>query len=129
MKAYFYNDIPGDQRLAHDSGEAVTADTLASLGVVYKRIPIDEDGKWKGEIDTFAKERGYKNCRGMQLTGRHLHEDEEIRYILGGSGFFDVRGESPGTTKLTVAGGVDALDKRWIRIGLVPGDLIVLPPG
>lgn len=48
---------------------------------------------------------------------RHLHEDEEIRYILAGSGYFDIRG----------AKGVH--EEQWIRIALEAGDLIVLPAG
>ncbi|KAL1408902.1 1,2-dihydroxy-3-keto-5-methylthiopentene dioxygenase [Vanrija albida] len=133
MKAYYYDDVPGDQRLAHDSGEQVSLDTLSHLGVTYRSIPIDAEGKWQAEIDEFAKERSYKNRDQITVTpeglgaayedkirsffDEHLHEDEEIRYVLGGSGFFDVRG------------GAGAEDKKWVRIAVEKGDLIIIPAG
>ncbi|BEJ09450.1 hypothetical protein CcaverHIS641_0603650 [Cutaneotrichosporon cavernicola] len=116
MRAFYYDELPGDQRLMHDSGQAVSQQTLSDLGVLYHKIPIDAEGTWKQSIDKFAQTRGYKNRDQINVTPRgHLHDDEEIRYILDGSGFFDVR--------------VTTGDKRWIRIHLVQGDLIVLPPG
>lgn len=43
----------------------------------------------------------------------HIHRDEEIRFFLEGSGFFDVRDSSD----------------EWLRIHAFAGDLIVLPAG
>lgn len=46
---FFFLVLSGDQRLAHDSGRQVSEDDLKALGVLYWRIPIDdeEDGKKK----------------------------------------------------------------------------------
>ncbi|KAH7911271.1 Acireductone dioxygenase ARD family [Hygrophoropsis aurantiaca] len=128
MRAYYFDNVPGDQRLLHDSGRPVKEGVLHELGVRHWHIPID--GQHEKAVDAVAVERGYKNRDVITITKEglgdlyetklksfyeeHMHEDEEIRYILEGSGFFDVR-ELP----------TDA----WIRCHLEAGDLMVLPAG
>ncbi|KAF3074243.1 1,2-dihydroxy-3-keto-5-methylthiopentene dioxygenase [Trichoderma lentiforme] len=123
MKAYMYDNLPGDQRLPHDSGREVTADALASLGVLYHHLPATS------EVDVLAANRGYKNRDEIVVSpekmgdvyedkvkmffNEHLHEDEEIRYIRGGQGYFDVRNQGD----------------EWVRIQLEKDDLIILPAG
>ncbi|KAF8626306.1 hypothetical protein AX15_004976 [Amanita polypyramis BW_CC] len=129
MRAYYYDDLPGDQRLPHDyvPTRPVSADALKTLGVSYWSILVEG---YEREIDLIAKEREYKNRDIVNISKEglgdayeekirgffqeHLHEDEEIRYILSGSGFFDVR---------------ETTSDAWIRIAVVPGDLLVLPAG
>jgi 1,2-dihydroxy-3-keto-5-methylthiopentene dioxygenase len=102
-------------------------EVLASLGVLYWKLDADkyqDDPK----LAAIRKVRGYNyieiiNISKTTLPGyeqkiktffeEHIHADEEIRYILDGSGFFDVRD----------------LEDQWIRIHCKKGDLIILPEG
>ncbi|KAG8936412.1 1,2-dihydroxy-3-keto-5-methylthiopentene dioxygenase [Tulasnella sp. 418] len=129
VRAYYYNDTPEDQRYPHeyDPSRPVSLETLERIGVKYRAIPVEGHEQ---AIDDVAKELDYKNRDDINVTKEglgdlyeskikgffeeHLHEDEEIRYIAGGSGFFDVR-ESP--------------SDQWIRIAVEAGDLLVLPAG
>ncbi|EEP78239.1 1,2-dihydroxy-3-keto-5-methylthiopentene dioxygenase [Uncinocarpus reesii 1704] len=123
MKAYWYDDEEGDQRAAHNSGRAVDESYLSKLGVLYRNCPNISD------VDRLATERGYKNRDEITVSPEkmgqsyeqkvkmffheHLHEDEEIRYILDGEGYFDVRSE----------------EDAWVRIAVEKNDLLVLPAG
>ncbi|KAN0079810.1 Acireductone dioxygenase ARD family [Tylopilus felleus] len=131
MRAYYFDNIPGDQRLPHDTGKPVDDAVLASIGVLHWHIPLPEPATGEyPKIDAVARERDYKNRDVITITKEglgdlyeakiksffeeHMHEDEEIRYILQGSGFFDVRGH---------------LTDEWIRCAVDAGDLVILPAG
>ena len=80
-------------------------------------------------VDALAAERGYRNRDEITVSpdamgavyedkvksffAEHLHEDEEIRYVRGGRGYFDVRDKGD----------------QWVRIALEKDDLIILPAG
>ncbi|KAJ3813494.1 Acireductone dioxygenase ARD family [Lentinula lateritia] len=131
MYAYYFDNQPGDQRLPHhdsESSRSVDTEILSSIKVESWNIPVDE---WYEEkLDAIAKERAYKNRDVITLSKEnlgedfeekikvfykeHIHEDDEIRYILSGGGFFDVR---------------QASTNAWIRLAVSPGDLLVIPAG
>ncbi|CAZ82802.1 unnamed protein product [Tuber melanosporum] len=123
MKVYEYDNSTEDQREDHDSGAVVSEAALNEIGVLAYHFDSVDD------VNALAAERGYKNRDEVTISPsalgdiyedkvkaffhEHLHEDEEIRYILDGEGFFDVRSK----------------DDSWVRIRLSKGDLIILPAG
>nr|CAG8619100.1 13634_t:CDS:2 [Entrophospora candida]CAG8629742.1 11047_t:CDS:2 [Entrophospora candida] len=124
MHAYYYDDNDGsDPKEPHEKNPLtiVTPEELAHAGVSYLRI---EGEDFLDKIEKISEERRYKNLSKEALGDmydnkmkiffeEHLHEDEEIRYVLDGSGYFDVRD----------------LQDKWIRIAVTKGDLIILPAG
>ncbi|KAF4551373.1 1,2-dihydroxy-3-keto-5-methylthiopentene dioxygenase [Elsinoe fawcettii] len=122
MKAYWYDNLPGDQRAPHNSGRDVDPSYLSKLGIIHHQISSLSD------VDRIASERSYSNRDEITISPNtlpgyedkvkmffheHLHEDEEIRYIMDGGGYFDVRGK----------------EDDWVRIRLEKGDLMIMPAG
>ncbi|KAJ6321696.1 hypothetical protein OIU77_011717 [Salix suchowensis] len=97
------------------------------LGVLYWRLN-PENYENDAELKKIREDRGYNYMDLLDICPEkvadfkeklknfyteHIHADEEIRYCLEGSAYFDVR---------------DKYD-RWIRIWIKAGDLIILPAG
>jgi 1,2-dihydroxy-3-keto-5-methylthiopentene dioxygenase len=101
----------------------VSGEYLDKLGIKHFNYPSVQD------VDQLAKSRGYKNRDEITISpqamgevyeskvktffNEHLHEDEEIRYLLDGAGYFDVRDKGD----------------DWIRIRLEKYDLMIMPAG
>jgi 1,2-dihydroxy-3-keto-5-methylthiopentene dioxygenase len=60
MRAYYFDNIPGDQRLPHDYSPSRPVDQakLKALGVDSWAIPVQGH---EPHIDAIAQDRGYKN--------------------------------------------------------------------
>lgn len=129
LEAWYMDDSQEDQRLPHKQSpnKPCPLSALRKLGVLSWKLDADAHEtdpklaavrKVRGysytEIITISKDKlpGYDEKIKM-FYEEHIHNDEEIRYILDGTGYFDVRD----------------FDDNWIRIKCGKGDMIVLPEG
>eukprot|EP01023_Acetabularia_acetabulum_P016608 TRINITY_DN1819_c0_g1_i2.p1 TRINITY_DN1819_c0_g1~~TRINITY_DN1819_c0_g1_i2.p1 ORF type:complete len:233 (-),score=36.28 TRINITY_DN1819_c0_g1_i2:358-957(-) len=129
LQAWYMDDSEADQRLPHkqEPNKACSVEELRALGVLSWKL---EQDKYENDpkLEAIRQVRGYSyqdviTVSPDKLPGyeeklkmffeEHIHTDEEIRYILEGSGYFDVRDK----------------EDKWIRIQCEPGDMIVLPEG
>jgi len=107
----------------------VSLDQLAVLGICHWQVNSDNIEE-NEKLEEIRRQRNYKNFdivtisreklpnydqKVVDFYQEHLHEDEEIRFVLEGSGYFDVRVHSP--------------KDHWIRIEVEKNDMIVLPAG
>ena len=80
MRAYYYDNLPGDQRLMHDSGKPVSLEQLQELGVKYWHVPYDgEGGTWEAEINRIARERQYGSRDTISVTKEGLGDAYEMK--------------------------------------------------
>ena len=139
VSAWYFNDSSKEDPRGmnqYSPNRCVSLDELAKLGVLYWHFDVTQD-RFEDRVDQLMQERQYKNrdLVGLKrLTAKisisketlpnydeklksffteHLHDDEEIRLIVEGAGYFDIRSQQD----------------EWIRIQTVPGDMILLPAG
>ncbi|HEY5038136.1 MAG TPA: cupin domain-containing protein [bacterium] len=107
-----------------ETGKNISAQELNRHGVTYEQMDTNE-ATYKAPLEQVMKERGYVTMDqvGMKpdmlnfeaicqkFVGEHLHSDDEVRFVLKGSGVFEIR-----TT-----------DDRWMKVIVEPGDFILVP--
>lgn len=127
---YFDNDDTTDFRLPHKADPPVylsLKELYDATGVEYFKFDADT---WDSceEYASLKKKRGYSFEDCIEIARdtlpnyeeklkifykEHIHSDEEIRFIIGGAGYFDLR---------------DKKD-QWVRVYMEKGDLVIVPAG
>jgi 1,2-dihydroxy-3-keto-5-methylthiopentene dioxygenase len=110
----------------------VSASALRALGVLAWHLPPGAPGS-AARLAAVRAARGYSFEDAVRVSAsamtpeayaakraifyaEHIHADEEVRYVTGGGGYFDIRSAA-------------SADAPWIRMHTRPGDMIVLPAG
>ncbi|XP_043692158.1 1,2-dihydroxy-3-keto-5-methylthiopentene dioxygenase 1-like [Telopea speciosissima] len=120
IEAWYVEESGEDKKL-------LSLSKLKELGVLYWRLnPKNYEND--EELRNIRESRGYNYVDILDICPEklenyeekvknfyteHIHANEEIRYCLEGSGYFDVRDK----------------DDRWVRIWMKEGDMIALPSG
>ncbi|MEW5306061.1 MAG: hypothetical protein WDW38_010002 [Sanguina aurantia] len=129
LEAWYMDDSTVDQRLPHrcEPNQPAALSKLAQLGVLYWQLDADAH-ETDPKLAAIRKVYNYSYMEIISIAAdklpnyeakiksfyeEHIHSDDEIRFILDGKGYFDVRD----------------LEDRWIRILCNKGDLIVIPEG
>lgn len=135
LDAWLMDASTADQRLPHRRAPSVRVSPpeLAALGVLHWFLPPQETAS-HARLAAIRSARGYSFDEMVTISrdtlpdyeaklaaffAEHIHADEEVRYILEGSGYFDVRSE----------GVLGEKESVWVRVATQTGDLIVLPAG
>ncbi|ACY16746.1 1,2-dihydroxy-3-keto-5-methylthiopentene dioxygenase [Haliangium ochraceum] len=117
MKAHWIDDSAAQ-------GAPIPPAVLAEEGVLYQSLPTEPSG-YQDTMDHLKGERGYIEQDQVALTpdmdnldaicakfiDEHLHDEDEVRFVLEGEGVFEIR----------------ARDERWMKVEVEPGDLIIVP--
>lgn len=107
-----------------DDQSPISSATLAEEGVLNETLPLDPAG-YQPRMDELKAEHGYieqdtvalrpetPNLEAIcqKFDDEHLHDEDEVRFVLEGEGVFDIRSR----------------DDRWMRVVVEAGDLIVVP--
>eukprot|EP00834_Sanchytrium_tribonematis_P002039 NODE_56_length_28873_cov_1.243101.p15 type:complete len:154 gc:universal NODE_56_length_28873_cov_1.243101:27885-27424(-) len=90
-------------------------ESLCKLGVFLIRNCRMEDISIHANKDIVTLSHETPGLKSLleKFYVEHLHEDDEMRYVLEGSGFFDVRNEKD----------------NWLRISIQKGDFVIIPAG